>query len=102
MVLWDVYKETFDYLCLRDAPAYLGLTLHCHFGCRPLVSAVFDKILRYFASFPTSGSPPTARPRAGRSSRTSRQKRRRDGFWPTPSAHDTATQQGRNAIHLCV
>ena len=52
MVLWDVYKETFDYLYLREAPAYLGLTLHCHFGGRPLVCAVFDKILKYFAQFP--------------------------------------------------
>ena len=52
MVLWDVYKETFDYLYLREAPAYLGLTLHCHFGGRPLVAAVFDKILKYFSQFP--------------------------------------------------
>ena len=37
---------------LREAPAYLGLTLHCHFGGRPLVCAVFDKILKYFAQFP--------------------------------------------------
>ena len=51
-VLWDVYKETFDYLYLREAPALLGLTLHCHFGGRPLVCAVFDKILKYFAQFP--------------------------------------------------
>jgi peptidoglycan/xylan/chitin deacetylase (PgdA/CDA1 family) len=52
MVLWEVYKETFDYLYLREAPAYLGLTLHCHFGGRPLVCAVFDKILKYFTQFP--------------------------------------------------
>jgi allantoinase len=50
--LWDVYKETFDYLYLREAPAYLGLTLHCHFGGRPLVCAVFDKVLKYIAQFP--------------------------------------------------
>jgi allantoinase len=52
LVLWDVYKETFDYLYLREAPAYLCLTLHCHFGGRPLVCAVFDKILKYFSQFP--------------------------------------------------
>jgi allantoinase len=51
-VLWEVYKETFDYLYLREVPAFLGLTLHCHFGGRPLVCAVFDKILKYFAQFP--------------------------------------------------
>ena len=50
--LWDVYKDTFDYLYLREAPALLGLTLHCHFGGRPLVCAVFDRILKYFAQFP--------------------------------------------------
>ena len=52
MALWDVYKETFDYLYLRESPAYLCLTLHCHFGGRPLVCAVLDKILKYFAQFP--------------------------------------------------
>jgi len=52
MMLWDVYKETFDYLYLREAPAYLGLTLHCHFGGRPLICAIFDKILKYIAQFP--------------------------------------------------
>jgi allantoinase len=51
-VLWEVYKETFDYLYLREAPAYLCLTLHCHFGGRPLVCAVLDKILKYFSQFP--------------------------------------------------
>lgn len=50
--LWDVYKDTFDYLYLREAPALLGLTLHCHFGGRPLVCAVFDRILKYIAQFP--------------------------------------------------
>jgi peptidoglycan/xylan/chitin deacetylase (PgdA/CDA1 family) len=52
LALWEVYKETFDYLYVREAPAYLGLTLHCHFGGRPLVCAVFDKILKYMAQFP--------------------------------------------------
>jgi allantoinase len=51
-VLWEVYKETFDYLYLREAPAYIGLTLHCHFGGRPLICAVFDKILKHMAQFP--------------------------------------------------
>ena len=35
-----------------EAPAYIGLTLHCHFGGRPLVCAVFDKILKHMAQFP--------------------------------------------------
>ena len=52
MVLWDVYKETFDYLYVREPPALLALSLHCHFGGRPLIAAVFDKILKYMTQFP--------------------------------------------------
>ena len=37
---WEVYKETFDYLYLREAPDFLGLTLHCHFGGRLLICPV--------------------------------------------------------------
>jgi peptidoglycan/xylan/chitin deacetylase (PgdA/CDA1 family) len=47
--LWDVYKETFDYLYNHEPPAFLALQLHCHFGGRPMVAAVFDRILKYFA-----------------------------------------------------
>lgn len=50
--LWDIYKEAFDYLYLRESPAFLVLSLHCHFGGRPIVSAIFDKIFRYMAQFP--------------------------------------------------
>lgn len=52
MVLWEVYKETFDYLYLREPPAFLALSMHCHNGGRPLVTAIFDKIFRYLAQFP--------------------------------------------------
>jgi peptidoglycan/xylan/chitin deacetylase (PgdA/CDA1 family) len=52
MALWEVYKETFDYLYLREPPAFLALSMHCHNGGRPLVTAVFDKIFRYMAQFP--------------------------------------------------
>ena len=52
MVLWDVYKETFDYLYVREPPALLALSLHCHFGGRPLITAVFEKILKYMTQFP--------------------------------------------------
>ena len=50
--LWNVYKETFDYLYLREPPAFLVLSMHCHNGGRPLMTAVFDKIFRYMAQFP--------------------------------------------------
>jgi hypothetical protein len=52
MTLWEVYKETFDYLYQREPPALLVLSMHCHNGGRPLVTAVFDKIFRYLAQFP--------------------------------------------------
>jgi peptidoglycan/xylan/chitin deacetylase (PgdA/CDA1 family) len=57
--LWDVYSETFDYLRAHEAPGLLALSMHCHFGGRPMITAVFEKILTYmrkhddvwFASF---------------------------------------------------
>jgi allantoinase len=50
--LWDVYKETFDYLYWREPPALLALSMHCHFGGRPLISAIMEKILKYMAQYP--------------------------------------------------
>jgi peptidoglycan/xylan/chitin deacetylase (PgdA/CDA1 family) len=52
MDLWDIYKETFDYLYLRESPAFLALSMHSHFGGRPMVSAVFDKIFKYMHQYP--------------------------------------------------
>ena len=57
--LWDVYTETFDYLREKEAPALLAISMHCHFGGRPLIAAVFEKIFArmkqhqdvWFASF---------------------------------------------------
>lgn len=49
---YDVYKDTFDYLYRREPMSLLVLTVHCHFGGRPLMSAVFDQLLRYFSQFP--------------------------------------------------
>ena len=59
MDLWVIYKETFDYLREKEPPAFLALSMHCHYGGRPLVTAVFEKIFGYmrrhddvwFASF---------------------------------------------------
>ena len=50
--LWDVYKETFDYLYQHEQPAYLALSMHSHFGGRPMISAIFEKIFKYIAQFP--------------------------------------------------
>ena len=32
--------------------SYLNITLHCHFGGRPLMAAQFDRILKYIRGFP--------------------------------------------------
>jgi peptidoglycan/xylan/chitin deacetylase (PgdA/CDA1 family) len=45
--LWDVYKETFDYLYRHESPAFLALSMHCHFGGRPMIAAIFEKIFEY-------------------------------------------------------
>jgi peptidoglycan/xylan/chitin deacetylase (PgdA/CDA1 family) len=49
---YDVYKDTFDYLYQNEPTAFLNLTVHCHFGGRPLMAAMVDRILKYFAGFP--------------------------------------------------
>jgi peptidoglycan/xylan/chitin deacetylase (PgdA/CDA1 family) len=45
--LYEVYKETFDYLREKEAPALLVLSMHCHYGGRPLVASVFERIFSY-------------------------------------------------------
>jgi allantoinase len=50
--LWDVYKETFDYLYQHEAPAYLPLSMHCHNGGRPMITAIYEKIFKYLAQHP--------------------------------------------------
>ena len=49
--LFDVYRDTFDYLYRNEPAAMLVLTLHCHFGGRPLVTAVFEQIINYIRQF---------------------------------------------------
>jgi peptidoglycan/xylan/chitin deacetylase (PgdA/CDA1 family) len=50
--LWDVYKETFDYLYLREPGGYLPISMHCHNGGRPMIAAIYQKIFTYIAQFP--------------------------------------------------
>jgi allantoinase len=47
MDLWDVHTQTFDYLFAREAPAFMVLSMHCHFGGRPMISAVMDKVFKH-------------------------------------------------------
>ena len=49
---YDVYKDTFDYLYAHEPMALLPMTVHCHFGGRPLIAAMLDQLLRYYAQFP--------------------------------------------------
>jgi len=49
---YEVYKDTFDYLYANEPTSFLNITLHCHFGGRPLMAAQFDRILKYIRGFP--------------------------------------------------
>ena len=50
--LWDVYKGTFDHLHRTEPMSLLVLTLHCHFGGRPMITSVFEEIIRYVQQYP--------------------------------------------------
>ncbi len=50
--LWDVYKETFDYMYHEEDVSYLPLSMHCQFGGRPMITAIFHKIFTYMRQFP--------------------------------------------------
>jgi len=50
--LWDVYKGTFDYLQHHEPMSLLVLTLHCHFGGRPMIISVFQEIVKYLQRQP--------------------------------------------------
>ena len=50
--LWDVYKGTFDYLQRTEPMSLLVLTLHCHFGGRPMITSVFEEVVRYLQQHP--------------------------------------------------
>ena len=47
----DVYKDTFDYLYQHEQPALLNLTVHTHFGGRPLMAAMLFRLLEYMKGF---------------------------------------------------
>ena len=51
-LLLDTYKRTFDYLYTFEPMSYIGLSIHCQFGGRPLIIAAFNELLNYFAGFP--------------------------------------------------
>jgi peptidoglycan/xylan/chitin deacetylase (PgdA/CDA1 family) len=47
--LYDVYTSTFDYLYEHEPMSMLVLTLHSHFGGRPMIISVFDQIMKYIS-----------------------------------------------------
>ncbi len=48
---FDVYKETFDYLHAHEPMGLLHVAIHAHFGGRPLMAAMFLKVLEYLKGF---------------------------------------------------
>ena len=49
---FESYKDTFDYLYQNEPTSFLNITMHCHFGGRPLVAAHVDRIIKYIRGFP--------------------------------------------------
>ncbi len=49
---YNVYKDTFDYLYEHEGPSLLNLTVHTHFGGRPMMSAMLYQLLHYMKGFP--------------------------------------------------
>lgn len=50
--LVDVHVSTFDYLYRHEPMSLMVLTLHCQFGGRPMVIAMFDQIMAHIKSHP--------------------------------------------------
>lgn len=49
---FDVYKDTFDYLQAHEPMGLLHIGFHGHFGGRPLMTAMFDKLLAFLRTQP--------------------------------------------------
>jgi len=49
---YRTYKDMFDFLYHQEPDSFINITVHGHFGGRPLVSAVVDQILSYIRGFP--------------------------------------------------
>ena len=48
----SVYKDTFDFLYRSETTGMINLTVHAHFGGRPMMSAMLAEILRHMKGFP--------------------------------------------------
>jgi peptidoglycan/xylan/chitin deacetylase (PgdA/CDA1 family) len=49
---FEVYKETFDYLRTHGPMGLIHIGFHSHFGGRPLMTAMFDKLLAFLRAQP--------------------------------------------------
>ncbi|HEX7228121.1 MAG TPA: polysaccharide deacetylase family protein [Candidatus Binatia bacterium] len=48
---YNVYKDTFDFLYRAESPSLINLTVHTHFGGRPLMAAMLSELLHYMKGF---------------------------------------------------
>lgn len=49
---FDTYRSTFDYLYANEPGSLVVVGVHCQYGGRPLMTAVFEEVLAYIRSFP--------------------------------------------------
>jgi len=49
---FQCYRDTFDFLYRKEPNAFINITVHGHFGGRPLISAMLDEVLRYITAHP--------------------------------------------------
>jgi allantoinase len=47
---FEVYKDTFEYLQAHEPMGLLHVAFHSHFGGRPLMTAMFDKLLAFLTA----------------------------------------------------
>ena len=49
---YQVYRDTFNYLYREKTTGMINLTVHAHFGGRPLMSAILTEVLQFMKGFP--------------------------------------------------
>ena len=54
---FDVYRDTFEYLRAHEPLGLIHIGFHSHFGGRPLMTAVFDKLLAFLCAQPDAHFP---------------------------------------------
>jgi len=49
---YDAYAETFEFLHAQESLGLINIAIHGHFGGRPMMAAVFSKLLQHLAAQP--------------------------------------------------